>query len=79
MGMFDHLRCHYTLPIDGAVDIEYQTADLPQPFLEYYEIREDGSLWKRKLVEQWEATTHSGVVRFAACLLYTSPSPRDRG
>lgn len=45
MGMFDTLRCKYPLPVTGASDLVYQTKDTPAQWLDYYEIREDGTLW----------------------------------
>jgi hypothetical protein len=45
MGMFDYLRCHYPLSIDGANELEFQTKDTDAQYLEHYEIREDGTLW----------------------------------
>lgn len=45
MGMFDNVRCKYPLPIAGAGELEFQTKDTPEQFLENYEIREDGTLW----------------------------------
>lgn len=45
MGMFDCVRCRYSLPLGGVQDLVYQTKDTPAQFMELYEIREDGSLW----------------------------------
>ena len=45
MGLFDDLRCHYPLPIEGANALDYQTKDTPAQFLDRYEIRADGTLW----------------------------------
>jgi hypothetical protein len=42
--MFDDLKCHYPLPVDGANGFDYQTKDL-LCFMDKYEIREDGTLW----------------------------------
>lgn len=47
MGMFDYLRCHYPLPVDGANALIFQTKDTPRQFLDDYEIRDDGSLWHK--------------------------------
>lgn len=45
MGMFDDIRCHYPLPVEGANGLDYQTKDTPMQYLDQYEIREDGTLW----------------------------------
>lgn len=45
MGMFDYLRCHYPLPVDGANALEFQTKDTDAQYMDKYEIREDGTLW----------------------------------
>lgn len=47
MGLFDCLRCHYPLPRAGANDWEYQTKDTGRQFLDDYEIRADGTLWRK--------------------------------
>lgn len=49
MGMFDEVKCKMPLPVE--IDVEhrdhwFQTKSL-DCMLEYYEIREDGTLWKR--------------------------------
>lgn len=48
MGLFDHVKCDYPLPIPGANDLEYQTKSFPYPYLDQYWIKSDGSLWKEK-------------------------------
>jgi len=45
MGMFDYLRCHYPLPVEGANALEFQTKDTDAQYMDKYEIREDGMLW----------------------------------
>lgn len=45
MGMFDHIRCKYPLPVRGANDLSYQTKDTPAQALDHYVIRADGTLW----------------------------------
>ena len=45
MGMFDYVRCHYPLPVEGAAALEYQTKDTPAQWMDQYEIRDDGTLW----------------------------------
>ncbi len=49
MGMFDHLKCDYPLPVEGANARIYQTKDTPAQLLDNYEIREDGSLWHQSI------------------------------
>lgn len=46
MGMFDYLRCSYPLPRDGANDLVYETKDTDAQYMERYEIRADGTLWR---------------------------------
>lgn len=41
MGMFDNIKCAM-VPAG-----EYQTKDTPVQYLDNYEIRADGSLWRR--------------------------------
>lgn len=50
MGMFDEIKCKMPLPVEIGVDHRdhwFQTKCL-DCCLEYYEIREDGSLWKQQ-------------------------------
>lgn len=55
MGMFDDIRVHVPLPI-GDAKTEFQTKSL-DCYLEHYELREDGSLWKRPMGENWSLST----------------------
>lgn len=48
MGVFDYLRCHYPLPVEGANALEYQTKDTDAQYMENYEIRADGTLWHQR-------------------------------
>lgn len=48
VGLFDYVRCHYPLPVDGANELEYQTKDMACSYMERYEIRADGTLWKER-------------------------------
>lgn len=47
MGLFDYVRCEYPLPLEGANALEYQTKDTDWPYMERYEIRADGTLWRQ--------------------------------
>lgn len=47
MSTYDHLRCHYPLPVEGANALEFQTNSTEAQFMEEYEIRTDGTLWHR--------------------------------
>ena len=47
MGMYDSIFCRYPLPGLGVVDVEFQTKDTPSQFLDTYEIRADGTLWRQ--------------------------------
>ena len=58
MGMFDEVKCKMPLPLE--IDVEhrdhwFQTKSL-DCMLEYYEIREDGTLWKRNYnkTDSWD-------------------------
>lgn len=48
MGLFDDLRCEYSLPVEGANDLAYQTKDTPAQYLDLYVIRKDGTLWHQE-------------------------------
>ena len=45
MGLYDNIRCQFSLPLAGANDLPYQTKDTDMQGLATYEIREDGTLW----------------------------------
>lgn len=62
MGMFDDIRCKYPLPVEGANDLAYQTKDTPEQFLDQYEIREDGTLWR----EDYDIEDHSERAKWIA-------------
>jgi hypothetical protein len=47
MGLFNYIFCFFPLPLKGANKLEYQTKDLEPNFMETYEIRENGTLWKK--------------------------------
>jgi hypothetical protein len=69
MGMFDYVRCAYPLPVEGANDLEYQTKDTDAQWMDYYEIREDGTLWH----QEYDTEDHSdpnaeGFERFCGCM-----------
>lgn len=54
MGMFDYIRCNIPLPDTGKVSPEeFQTKDLRE-FMERYEIREDGTLWRFEVEREWK-------------------------
>lgn len=46
--MFDHVKCLYPLPLDGANNLWYQTYDTPNQFLDFFYIKADGTLWEEK-------------------------------
>ena len=72
MGMFDYLRCHYPLPIEGAAALEYQTKDTSAQMCDRYELRADGTLWHQAydveddafVNKRWEADLMTGRVAF---------------
>lgn len=47
MSTYDHIRCHYPLPVEGANALEFQTGSTDAQFMEDYEIWADGTLWHR--------------------------------
>lgn len=68
MGLFDYVRCHYPLPVDGANDLEYQTKDMDCPYMERYEIRADGTLWKEHYdTEDRSDPNAEGLMALAGC------------
>jgi hypothetical protein len=60
MGVFDYVRCEHDLP-DGFtdLDLEYQTKDLPDPWLEHYTITRDGRLIHHAADYEWEGDDSS--------------------
>ena len=42
MGLYDNVRCRYPLPDQEAQDFRFQTKSTPAPYLDDYEITEDG-------------------------------------
>lgn len=46
MGMYDDVRCSYALPVKGFKGRTFQTKSFQDPFLDLYEIRQDGTLWR---------------------------------
>jgi len=68
MGMFDYMRCHYTLPVSGAEALEYQTKDTPAQYLDQYEIRADGTLWHQDYdTEDRSDPNADGFARLFGC------------
>ena len=68
MGMFDEVTCKYPLPVDGANSLLYQTKSLGCE-MEYFEIREDGSLWKEHYdIEDRSDQNATGFMRMAGCM-----------
>lgn len=68
MGMFDYLRCLYSLPVEGANARLYQTKDL-EDMMDLYEIREDGTLWHELYdVEDHSDPTATGLWRIAGMM-----------
>lgn len=73
MGMFDEIKCKVPLPVDIGVehrDHWFQTKSLDNR-LDYYEIREDGTLWKLRVPDEdpdWEKVDMIGEIVFYAQL-----------
>lgn len=66
MGLFDYVRCRYPLPIEGAEAMEFQTKDTDWPYMEQYEIREDGTLWRQEYdTEDRSDPNAKGILRLA--------------
>ena len=69
MGMFDNLKCHYKLPIDGVENEIWQTKDTPAQFLDNYEIRRVGTLWHEEYdIEDRSDPNATGLMRFKGSL-----------
>lgn len=77
MGMFDHLRCDYPLPVRAqAQGISFQTTSLECGLLDYH-LRADGTLW----VEDFDIEDHSnpeaeGIARLAGMMTRVNPQWR---
>jgi hypothetical protein len=61
MGMFDNVKCHFPLPVEGFEDQTFQTKDLDN-LMDNYEIRKDGTLWK----EDYDIEDHSEMAKWKA-------------
>ena len=70
---------YYTDPVTGAVS-EYETlhGDQNRVWVEYKDIPQD-LIHAAVAIEDRRFYEHHGVDWIRTCLLYTSPSPRDRG
>lgn len=71
MGMFDDLRCKYPLPVEGANNVAYQTKDAQaDPYMEQFEIREDGSIWRElyDVEDRSDFALGIGEDKFAGCM-----------
>ncbi len=64
MGMYDYIHCKYPLPIEGANELEYQTKDTDEQYLDHYEIREDGTLWLQINRDEWKQDLFCGEICF---------------
>jgi hypothetical protein len=69
MGMFDEIRCKYPLPDKRAQDLEFQTQDTEQQFMDDFEIREDGTLWHQDYTtEDRSDPNEKGIFRMFGCM-----------
>lgn len=69
MGMYDELRCKYPLPVKGANDLLYQTKDTPSQFIDLYEIRADGTVWRQNYdIEDRSDPKAEGLERIIGCM-----------
>lgn len=71
MGMYDHIKCDYLLPVEGANSLVYQTKDTPRQFLDNYRIREDGTLWQ----EDYDTKDNSELGKWEAEHPNETPPP----
>lgn len=55
MGAFDFITCKYPLPVPGMESVSFQTKDFGTPFMDHYEIRDDGTLW----YQEYDTEDHS--------------------
>jgi len=71
MGMFDEIKCKMPLPIEIDVDHRdhwFQTKSL-ECSMDYYEVREDGSLWREKYeTEDRSDPNAEGLLALAGCM-----------
>ena len=69
MGMYDELRCKYPLPVKGANDLLYQTKDTPSQFIDLYEIRADGTVWRQNYdIKDRSDPKAEGLERIIGCM-----------
>ena len=60
MGMFDYLRCDYSLPDSAcAQTLQFQTKDTPAQGMDQYELRYNGTLWHHE--RRWRVTTQRWI------------------
>lgn len=72
MGMFDEIRCKYKLPIEVGREV-FQTKDTPGQYLDMYEIREDGTLWREDYdLEDRSDPGAECLLAFAGCATRTN-------
>jgi hypothetical protein len=75
MGMFDYVRCDYPLSDRDRINkkikgLEFETKSTPSPCLDYYHVKEDGSLWWKKGLDgapfgEWFRSSFSGEMRIS--------------
>jgi hypothetical protein len=74
MGMFDQIRSKYPLPLPEFQDMEFQTKDTPNQFMDDYEIREDGTLWACEYdIEDRSDPNAKGIARMCGSLARVNP------
>lgn len=71
--MFDEVTCRFPLPAPGCEGLVFQTKDTPSQFLERYEIREDGTLWRQAYdtVDRSDPNAQ-GILRLAGIMARTN-------
>jgi len=82
VGMFDNLRCRYPLPVEDwqrplVEGKTFQTKDTPDQDLDLYEIREDGTLWRRE-DDEWLPEGLTARIDFYCDLPMDQPAPGEK-
>jgi len=68
MGVFDYLRCEYSLPGNWN-KILFQTKDTPAQWLDLYVIAKDGTLWHENYdIEDRSDPQAEGIMKLAGCM-----------
>jgi hypothetical protein len=85
MGVFDNVKCSFPLPWPEVQDARWQSYDTPDQYQASYEIRGDGTLWRRDGVAWFPVSVEGGLeihtmlagVEFAAHFWFRDGQVRD--